>query len=136
MERHAVEQLGDHRRIALQARTAEHRRVAIAVQHDIAQGDAVGRDQSAGAAGDLHRKRLGVAGAERLHDAPGVQRLDDELTGGVEGRGVRPVREPLETTDDLGAVRRHHLAHRTLPAKRSALIDVCAMVNKLGSIPR
>ena len=80
-----VEQLVDHRRVALERRPDEHRHVAAAVQHDVAQGDPVGGDQPTGAPGDLHGERLGVAGAEGVDDAARLQRLDDQLAGGVEG---------------------------------------------------
>jgi hypothetical protein len=37
-----------------------------AVHHDVLDGQLVGRHQTARAAGDLHRERPRVAGAERL----------------------------------------------------------------------
>ena len=61
-------------------------------------------DQPAGPAGDLHRERLGVAGAERLHDAAGIEGLDDELARGFEGALLGLLRQPFEPGCDLGEV--------------------------------
>jgi hypothetical protein len=47
--------------------------LTTAEEHDVAQRDGVRRDQAAGAAGDLHGERLGVAGAEGLEDTPALQ---------------------------------------------------------------
>ena len=73
-----------------------------AVQHDVAQGDAIGRDQSAGASGDLHGERLGVPGAERLDDPAGAQRLDEQVARRIEGAVVGLPGESFEPGDHLG----------------------------------
>ena len=70
----------------------EDRRILAPEEHHVAQGDVVGRDESPGPAGDLHGEGLRVAGAERLHDAPGVERPHDHLDRSVQTArvGERP----------------------------------------------
>ena len=122
-------------RVAFQRRPGEDRCVALAVEHDIAQGDAVGRDETAGAAGDLHGERLGVTGAEGVDDAAGLERLDDQLAGGVDGIGVGALENPLEAAEDLAAVRRRQVAHERFRLEGSPLTVRPALVNNVVRLP-
>ena len=64
--------------VALELGAAQHRDVAAAAQHESAQRNAVGGDQPAGAAGDLHREGFRMAGAEGLHYAAGLEGVGDQ----------------------------------------------------------
>ena len=84
--------------------------LAAAAQHQRAQLNAVGRDQPAGAARDLHRERLGVTGAERLDHAARLERVGDQRDGVVDrlvglGETLEARRRLLEI---LGSQVGHH----------------------------
>ena len=68
-----------HLVVAFEERIVEDRQRRPTAQHDIAQRDAVGRHEAARPAGDLLGQCLGMAGAERLHDATGLQRGVQEV---------------------------------------------------------
>ncbi len=94
---------GDHEDVALAHRDRRHQLVdqpgfalqcagqnvhfAIAMHHEVAQRELVGRDEPARPAGDLHRERLGVTGAEGVDHSAGIQRRDHQLDRGIEGAG-------------------------------------------------
>src|SRR4029078_13550503 len=96
------EELVDDRLVALQGGALERRDVAAATQDDVAQDDRGRRDQAAGPGGDLHGERLGVTGAERLEDAPTLQRGHDQVDGRVETAGADDLVEVVEPMADLG----------------------------------
>src|SRR5690606_2348003 len=75
--------------IALELGATKLGDVAPATQHHSAQGDAIGRDETTGAAGNFHGEGLRMTGAEGLDDAAPIQRLRDERYRVVDG-GVGP----------------------------------------------
>jgi len=60
------------------------RRFHAAVDHDVADGEHVGRHETAGSSGDLHRQALRVAGAESLDDSTGGEGVGDEPGRGAD----------------------------------------------------
>src|SRR5215208_1152327 len=70
-----VPQLRDDVRIALEAGSGKRVRRQAAVQHEITEGNLVGRYKAAGSAGNLHRKRLRMAGSKGLNYRTVLERL-------------------------------------------------------------
>jgi hypothetical protein len=60
-------------RITLELLVVENLRPCPAEHHEVVYGDRVRRDQSPGAAGEVHRHRLRVPGPERVEYAAATQ---------------------------------------------------------------
>src|SRR5690606_3739907 len=101
---------------------------------EVAEGDAVGRDQPAGTSGDLHGGRLRVAGAEGLHDAVATQRVGDDVgrTGHVGGFGRGHAVDGLADPFEIGgrADPAVHVVHRcsfVFPSDARCELTACAV---------
>ena len=86
----------DDRRIPLQPGAAERVQRKAAAEHEVAEGDLVGRDEAAGPAGDLHGERLRVPGAERVDDRPGRDGPGEQVDGLVQPPGRRRLGELID----------------------------------------